>query len=203
MNSLVQALQNRFSTESIHVFSEENEIQLLTIELPVRSGIQVLMTNGLSNYQMPVPKKMQGQEFSELYFCLPSYWELNDENNEQFTWVISWIQRLCKHVIEKNTWFGMGHTIPAGKPPVSLSKTMKQNHFILSEPILLKEELKSITLESGKTIHFLAVIPIFEDEVDYKLGKSTYKFLKKLTSHGVSELLDDYRKTCLKSKWRF
>jgi hypothetical protein len=48
----------------------------------------------------------------------------------------------------------------------------------------------------------LAIIPIFPDEMDYKQGKGTFKFLQKLSNQGVTEKLDDYRSTVLKSKWR-
>jgi hypothetical protein len=56
---------------------------------------------------------------------------------------------------------------------------------------------------NGKTIYFLAIIPIFEDEMDYKQGKGTQKLIKKLEGNGISEKLDDFRCTVLRSKWRF
>jgi hypothetical protein len=79
---------------------------------------------------------------------------------------------------------------------------MKEKYFFLTDPIFLEQELIPLEID-GKTIHFLAIIPIFEDEFDYKIGKGTYKFQKKLDFHHVTELLDDYRSTVLKSKWTF
>jgi len=156
------------------------------------------MTIGLSSYQQPVPEKYNALKNIELYFCLPNYWEIEASNQ---SWVFEWIQKLAKHVTTKNTWFGHGHTIPNGKPPVSISSTMKQNYFMLSEPLLLKNELTPITIDE-KEIQFLSIIPIFEDELDYKLGKGTYKLIKKMNDKGITELLDDFRMTCLKNKWR-
>jgi len=78
---------------------------------------------------------------------------------------------------------------------------MKANHFLLSDPIFLEKELESLKLED-KEIYFLPIIPIFEDEMDYKQGKGTFKLMTKLKNQGVTEKLDDFRATSLKSKWR-
>jgi hypothetical protein len=180
---------------------EEGEMPLLLLDLELKSPVTVLVTNGLSNIKMPVPEKETGKEYNELFFCLPSYWNWSDLENPKMNWVFLWIQRLAKHVQEKNTWFGHGHTMPCGAEMKSLSETMLQNHFILSNPILLENELSPIVLED-KTIHFLSIIPIFGDEMDYKQGKGTFKFMRKLINQGVTEKLDDFRGNILKRNWK-
>jgi hypothetical protein len=201
MNILEQTLIERFGENNVktHLSASENDFPLLEIKIEMRSEIIVLMTNGLSDYAMPVPEKYKERNHAELYFCLPSYWDLTTENGK---WVVEWIQKLAKHCIEKETWYGIGHTFPNGNPAMPLSNTMKQKYLMLNAPYFLEKELTPIISE-GKTIHFLGIIPIFEDEMDYKMGKGTYKLLQKIEGKGVSELLDDYRMSCLKSKWRF
>ena len=78
---------------------------------------------------------------------------------------------------------------------------MKQNHFFLSRPIYLRDELTPLQLPDY-TVQFLAIIPVFEKEVEYKLHRGTLKFMDKLNTQGVSEKLDDYRGSVMKSKWR-
>ena len=179
----------------------EGEMPILVINLDVASPVTLICTNGLSNYKMPVPEAEIGNEYNELFFCLPSYWEWEDINNPQMNWVFNWIQRLSKYVVDKKTWFGHGHTMPCGQDMQSLSSTMLQNHFILINPILLEDEMAPVIVD-GHRVNFLAIVPIFGDEMDYKQGKGTVKFLRKLIGKGVSEKLDDYRSTSLKSKWR-
>lgn len=201
MTALHETLALRFGSHRVsEISTSEGEMPLLALDLESRSPVTVIMTNGLSEYKMPVPEKLIGYEFNEIYFCLPSYWEWQDLENPQMNWVFQWIQRLAKHVIEKQTWFGHGHTIPCGIDLKPLSETMRQNHFILTNPILLEQELEPIQLET-KTIYFLAIVPMFGDEMDYKQGKGTLKLLRKFLSHGVTEVLDDYRSSVLKSKW--
>jgi hypothetical protein len=198
-----EALSKRFGEHRVlEIEVGEGQMPLLILDLELKTPVTVVMTNGLRNYKMPVPEKMKGFEHNELYFCLPSYWEWEDRENPNMNWVFDWIQRLSKYVVEKESWFGHGHTMPCGKDMESLSETMNQNHFFLSSPILLDEELTPINV-SGIETHFLGIIPIFSDEMDYKQGKGTYKLMKKLKNQNVTEKLDDYRASTLKSKWRF
>lgn len=197
-----EELAKRFGAHRVmDVPTTEGEMPLIMLDLELRSPVSVLMTNGLSNYKMPVPEKVAGREFNELFFCLPSYWEWEDMDNPRTNWVFKWIQRLAKYVIENNTWFGHGHTMPCGANMESLSPTMLQNHFFLSDPILLENELAPIIVD-GREIHFLGIIPIFSDEMDYKQSKGTFKLLEKLRNKGVTEQLDDFRATILKRNWK-
>jgi len=201
MTLLREELAKRFGNNNIvELPHNEGDTSLITIYVESQN-VTLLMTNGLSDYCMLVPESEKGKEFNEIYFCLPSYWRLNDAENPLMNWVLVWINKLAKYVVEKNTWFGKGHTIPCGNPFQNLSSTMRANHFFLNDPMLLREELQPIE-NKDKTIRFLGIIPIFEDEMDYKSGKGTLKLIKKLEGHRISEKLDDYRGTILRSRWK-
>lgn len=180
---------------------KENEVPLLILDLELKSPVTVILTNGLRAYKMPVDEKWKGREYNELYFCLPSYWEWEDTDNTSMNWVFYWIQRLSKFVVENKTWFGHGHTMPCGKDLNPLSPTMKQNHFMLSDPLFLEEEMAPILLVD-KEVHFLSIIPLFKDEFDYKQSRGTFKFMQKLANSSITEKLDDYRGSALKRSWR-
>lgn len=197
-----EELIKRFGEDRVlDIKVNDGEIPLLIIDLELRSPVTVLVTNGLSDYRMTVPEKEEGKEYNELYFCLPSYWEWEDRSNPRMNWVFEWIQRLANYVQANGTWFGHGHTMPCGSKMEQISETMKQNHFFLSKPMHLENEMAPV-IANSKRIFFLAIIPIFEDEMDYKQGKGTFKFVQKLLNKDVTEKLDDFRKTSLKSKWR-
>ena len=202
MTTVETAFIHRFGEQNVSsIAMKEGGIPLILLDLELNSRTKVLVTNGLSDYLMPVPKKLAGNEYNEIYFCLPSYWDLIDSENPQMNWVFEWIQRIAAYVLEKKTWLGNGHTMPCGSEMKSLSPTMRQNHFFFSDPVLLENELLPIEM-CEKSVHFLAIIPIFGEEMDYKQGKGTFKFQQKLRTHGVTEKLDDYRGSTLKSKWR-
>lgn len=191
-------LIKRFGSDSIQeINSSEGKVPLLLIDLKKQNNVSVLVTNGLSEYTMPVPELYQGKEHIELYFCLPNYWDLNEENMK---WVYTWLHKMSNYLIDKKTWFGYGHTIPSGADKGPISTTMKQNHFLLAPPQFLTQELIPIDLED-KNIHFLSIIPIFQDELNFKNHKGTYKLLELFKQKNITEKLDDFRLSAKKKKW--
>jgi len=199
MNNLQHCLGNRLNS-TVQIIENQWGIFLVFAPNQVRTST-VLMTLGLSDFKMSVHEKHIGEEFNELYFLLPNYWNITDLENQKYNWVFSWLQRLKNFAIEKNTWFGNGHTFPCGKDMESLSETMLQNHFILTRPIELDEDLAVINLET-KSVGFLGVIPIFPDEMDFKQGKGTAKLFDKFRTYNVTEKLDDFRSSVLRSRWK-
>jgi len=167
-----------------------------------KSGLIMDLNPGLN---VPVVAGSAGKEFNINDFRsfdlgADEYFRVNTDTAYKRARVDGQFIRI-PYVVEKNTWFGPGHTIPNGKEALPLSPTMQQNYFLISDPILLEQELAPITV-GEKNIHFLTIIPIFEDEMDMKAEKGSAKFFKKFMEKGGTEILDDYRRSTLKSKWR-
>jgi hypothetical protein len=203
--NLIPQLQQRFGAhrvrQAVNPLHPEQAIVFLYLELQV--PVTVLMTCGLSDYEMPVSEKWKGREHNELFFCLPAYWDFDDLENPNFNWVYDWLFRLESFVREKQTWFGPGHTIPCGNPPAQISETMKHEYFILLDPIFLQETMAPLNVD-GKQVHFLSIVPLFGDELDFKMAKGTTKqLLKRFMNRKIDERLDDYRASVMKSRMRF
>jgi hypothetical protein len=202
MMGLLSALEKRFGQNSISLLpkSDSDTVQLALITFSSTRNIRILTTIGLSDYLMPVDDKFKGHEHNEIYFCLPSYWDCNDFLNPNFNWVQNWLEQIVAFVYKEQTWLAHGQTLSSGNPPIQLSKTMKQTYFLFSHPIVLKNELQAIQLDS-KNIHFLAVIPLYKDEFEYKVARGMNKFLKKFNGRNASEILDDYRESTIRKKY--
>ena len=201
MQELLPFLSERFGADQIQTIKRNNESFTL-ITLPNSNELRVLMSDGLSNHRMNVHEKHAGEEFAELFVLLPSYWKLDEPENPRMNWVFDWLTKLKKYIIEKDTWIGNGHTFSTGKDMAPISPTMLQNHFNLSDPMELANELAPIQM-TNKTVYFLSLIPIFADEMDYKQGKGTAKLFSKFALQNITEKLDDYRSTVLKTRWNF
>lgn len=203
MTELAQALGDRIGEHRVHELPDQtgNNVDLLLLDIESKVPIQILMTDGLSNYKMPVPEKYDERSQTEIYFALPGYWEIEEIDNPKMNWPVEKIKKLANHVIEKETWYGPGHTFSNGNPPESFSETMKQNHLLLAEPIALEDILQPLQIGS-QTIYFLAIIPIFEQEFDRKQSKGYFKFIRKFRGRNGDEILDDYRESIYKSRWR-
>ena len=130
MPTLLHSLSQRFGSTQIQTIQRNNDSYYL-ITLPGSKELRILMTTGLSDFQMKVHEKHVGEEWKELYVLIPSYWDLTDEANVNMNWVFDWLTKLKNYVISNDTWLGHGHTLPTGKEMHPISPTMKQNHFMI------------------------------------------------------------------------
>ncbi len=209
MSTLKYHLEDRYGAHRVmDVPVSEGEFPLLAIEIEAKQPVTLIMTNGLYQKEMMVPEKVKNRKHIELFFALPSYWEYEEIDNPKRNWIFSWIQKLAKHLHENDTWYGYGHTfsnqsIIDGKISYNpLSPIVSAQHLILLDPINLDYEIQKLEID-GKEIHFLAIVPIFSDELDYKQGQSARKLVGKMMNKGVSETIDEFRGSVLKRNWRF
>lgn len=196
--SFKQQLQERFPDSSVQTVSESEKFNLLQFTFPYfKKKYTIICTEGLSDYAMPVTHKYEGSEHIELCFCCESDWDLTDPN---YSWVFDKLDWLGAFLLERKTWFGVGHTIPNGKPPVALSKVFTQTHFFFDEATVFTKEFAPISTKE-KDIHFLFVIPISKIELDFKQKKTTFGFKKRMKKRGLSEILEDFRVDIADNGW--
>jgi len=141
---------------------------------------------------MKVPEDLDYLKFVEITMLLPIDWRLNyddfaDENNY---WPIRALIQLSKYPHLNDTWFGYGHTIP-------LDDTHKVNHnfdsIILLESITLSDDFTYIETDK-KEIYFYSAIPIYKEELEYKLEHGTDKLLALFQQYDIDEIVDINRK---------
>lgn len=203
-NELQLELVNRFGEARVKTLKEkkEDDYGLLQLDLELRSPVKVILTNGLSSKDMPVPPDVDSPKRIELLFCLPSYWDFESLDSEPWNWPFEWILKLSEYLKECKTWLGHGHTFANGNPAKPLSDNMKCEYLMLTNPILLESFLFPVKTEFGE-IHFLAVVPIHENEFDFKMNKGTFKFVKKFRAKNHDEIIDDFRESVFQKKWLF
>ncbi|MNI85549.1 Suppressor of fused protein (SUFU) [compost metagenome] len=63
--------------------------------------------------------------------------------------------------------------------------------MLLLPPMLsFDEEFLELTTKDGKIINFYAMIPVYKEEMDYKLEEGTDALLDLFDEYGISELVD-------------
>ena len=169
MNLLLNALETRFGQETIKAIQFKGE-RFYSIDLSKEKSVKLLITSRLHEYQMPLPEKLNGYEFGELFACLPAYWDVTNPNDDNVNWAYEWLFKILTYTTEKQTWIGDGHTYDCTKYSNQLSQSLKQDHLFISSPMYLETELTPVQNEN-KTIHFWGIIPIFSDEMDFKQSK--------------------------------
>jgi predicted Zn finger-like uncharacterized protein len=152
-----------------------------------------LITSGMSDRPMTVPEEAEGSSgFAELMLCLPPDWKVSESafKDERWYWPIRWLKMLARLPHEYETWLGFGHTVPNGDPPVPFAPNTKLCCCLIVPPITTPEEFGLLRVSEEKAIEFFAVLPLYKEEVDFKLRHGAEPLLNRFQEFEISEILD-------------
>lgn len=145
---------------------------------------RVIYTTGMSDLPMTLPSEIEeewGQlKRAELMIFLPESWPIDSEafKDEGYYWPIRLLKQLARFPHRYNTWLGYGHTIPNSDEYDTYAENTQLNGVILSA---LKEEISSINTKDGNLINIYSVIPLYKEEMDYKLENGMDALFEKLS----------------------
>lgn len=200
-------LGNFFEEEEVIVFHEietkenSNHIDVYWINSNKFPDFTILLTCGISRYEMNIPEFSNANSRIELMIILPKDWNLKGVNwkDEEMSWPILHLKAAAKIPYEQNIWIESGHTI---------AYTGSEEHFpgtkfissIVLPSISLDEEF---TFIKENETQFLTLVPIYEEELSFKLRKGSQKLIERLEKYNINDQFDiDRRNTC-KSRFRF
>lgn len=143
-----------------------------------------LVTMGMGAHLMNVPNQLKEDQLerAELVICLPEYWKLDKEHlkDEKWYWPIRLLKELARFPGENNTWLGWGHTVSYDGP---LSYTTELCASILINPPCGNIGGNTCTLPDGEEVNFYQIIPLYGDELEFKLKNRTQKLLDKMNDN--------------------
>lgn len=151
-----------------------------------------LVTSGMSERRMNPPAQVEQAARAELMLCLPA--ELGDVKAH---WSVNWLGHVARAPFEYGFWLWWGHSIPNGDPPAPLAPDTHMSGVVLMEPKLFPESFKVLRHASGDSIRFFSMIPVHEDEMQYKIAYGTEKLEELFENKGITELLDERRPSVL------
>ena len=165
-----------------------------------------LVTSGMSDLPMTTPAGTTLPRYAELLLSLPSDWPLSQEafSDERNYWPIRMLKTLARLPHEYQTWLGFGHTVSNGEPALPYADNTKLCGALVFLPLLVPEAGRELKIDDEKTIWFYSVLPIYKEEMDFKLKKGSDALFDRLAGQDVTELLDIKRKNVgKKSRWLF
>jgi hypothetical protein len=163
-----------------------------------------LVTTGMSDRPMTVPAGAEDFRYAELVIGLPREWPLSEGafQDERNYWPVRWMKQLARFPHEYQTWLAPAHTVPNGDPPQPFAPNTGFCCWLLWPPALTAEEFVELKIDEHKTVHFMALIPLYEEEMQLKLSEGVDPLIDRLAEAGVTELLDVGRKnTCQRGPW--
>jgi len=174
----------------------------------------VLVTSGMSDKPMNVPKGIKEAKYAELVMILPNDWFTLTKDNtvdtatfedENIYWPIRQLQWMTKLPFIVDTWIGFGHSLanPDGGKPYA--PNVGFNNMLVSVPLALPnaQEFKALTVNKDKEIHFYTLIPIYSEELKYKQKTDAGVLIEKILDSGApADILDVNRaNTCKRKKF--
>lgn len=162
----------------------------------------VLWTSGMSDLPMTLPDgdyDKADYERAELFQFLPKDWKFGEADvsaGEEYYWPIRWLKYLARFPHEYKTWLGTGHTLPNGEDYAPLGEGTKMGGFFFLPVISLGENYPGVDpliCNDGTKINFLWAIPMYKEEIEYKLEEGFEAMLDLLTEVNFPRVLDPKR----------
>ena len=155
-----------------------------------------LVTMGMGAHRMNVPEELAEYklELAELAIALPADWKLDQESmkDEKWYWPIRLLKSLARLPIASDTWLGFGHTMDNEE---DFAENTKLCAAILTGPQGTQDGSEVCPLPGGEEVNFYQVIPLYEDELDYKLEHDADALMNKM--RGISFVVNPTRQNAI------
>ncbi len=130
------------------------------------NGETIFASLGMGAREMETPR--EGYERIELVMFSKGETEVGTEKSFQLS---STVNGMTKYPFINNTWFGPGHT-------VSMSQSDKEKYGYDAFALLENTEPTEVT--GLGVVHFLTMVPIYEDERKWIMENNTFDYLELL-----------------------
>jgi hypothetical protein len=185
------------------IVSDLIHIDLHWVKPTADKPYHTLITSGMSDLPMTVPEGAEPLRFAELMISLPPEWPMDMDSfkDESHYWPLRWLKMLARFPHEYETWLCFGHTVPNADPPQPYAANTDLCCALLLGPILPDEEFGTLEVDGEKSVHFFSFVPIYREEMEFKMAEGVDPLLERFSEHQVSELLDVRRiNVCGKAK---
>jgi hypothetical protein len=136
---------------------------------------------------------------AEVCICLPGAWPLAIDDfrwrEPKFFWPIAVLKNAAKYPHIHQTWFSWGHTVGRTERPEPLDSATEFTGIMLLKPATFPEGADQVETEDGRTIRYLALIPLLENEMNFRQEFGSDALEDKLIEAEVTELLNPQRLT--------
>lgn len=167
-------------------------IDLLRVDPSPARRLVTLITCGLGLHEPPPDEEGARPPRCELVMTLPGEWRLDEPalQDERWYWPLSWLKALALEGSRPGRWLGVGHTIPAGDPPIPVAPGTRQCCMWLIEPRSAPAAFGRWWLGTRAFVQFLAVVPIDVREMEYKLQHGAAALAGLFERRGISDIVN-------------
>lgn len=204
MSAIEQHIKNTFG-EFENVFHElvspDIHVDICVVPPSERRNYYTLVTMGMGAHRMNVPKELAEYklERAELAIALPPDWKLDKDSmqEQRWYWPIGLLKVLARLPISNDTWLGFGHTMEKQSP---FAEDTELCAAILTGPQDMDLDTcgEVCILPGGEEVNFYQVLPLYREEMEYKLEHDADALLERLAAVGFVVCPD--RPSCLEEE---
>ena len=200
MSAIEQHIKNTFG-EFENVFHElvspDIHVDICVVPPSEARDYYTLVTMGMGAHRMNVPEELAEYklERAELAIALPKDWKLDEESlkDERWYWPIGLLKVLARLPISGDTWLGFGHTMDKQSP--FAENTTLCGALLVGPQDVVWNGGEVCTLPSGEEVNFYQVIPLYRNELKYKLEHDADALLEKMA--GISFVVNPTRQNAI------
>ena len=200
MSAIEQHIKNAFG-EFENVFHElvspDIHVDICVVPPSDERDYYTLVTMGMGAHRMNVPEELAEYklERAELAIALPPDWKLDEESlkDERWYWPIGLLKVLARLPISNDTWLGFGHTMDKQSPFAEDTELCAA--LLVGPQDVVWNGGEVCTLPSGEEVNFYQVIPLYRNEMEYKMEHDADALLKKMA--GISFVVNPTRQNAI------
>ena len=200
MSAIEQHIKNTFG-EFENVFHElvspDIHVDICIVPPTEERDYYTLVTMGMGAHRMNVPEELAEYklERAELAIALPPDWKLDEESlkDERWYWPIGLLKVLARLPISNDTWLGFGHTMDKQSPFAEDTELCAA--LLVGPQDVVWNGGEVCTLPSGEEVNFYQVIPLYRNEMEYKMEHDADALLKKMA--GISFVVNPTRQNAI------
>lgn len=183
-----------FPTVLHEIFSPDIHVDVYIVPPTEERNYYTLITMGMGAHIMDIPQELPADEYSraELLICLPPDWKVG-ENDEEWFWPIRLLKDLARLPLNCGTWLGWGHSVDNSR---QYSNNTALCGAMLINPTGISDDAACCELPCGDTVNFFEVIPLYREEMRFKVEYGTESLLDRMSN--VSHITDINRPNCCK-----
>jgi hypothetical protein len=158
-----------------------------------------LLTSGMSDLGMQGARGPV--KLAEVCLSLPSDWPISKNDMEwatpEYFWPIAVLKQVARYPHLHGTTLSRNHTIGSIDRPEPIDPAGRFVGLILREPVTLPKGAEQLKTDDGRDIKYLGIIPLFRDELAFKLEHGSGALEDKLSAANVTELLNTHRQSVI------
>ena len=192
----IQQYFGKFENVFHELDSPDIHVDICVVPPSEERDYYTLVTMGMGTHRMNVPEELAEYklERAELAIALPGNWKLDQESmkDERWYWPVRLLKSLARLPIASDTWLGWGHTVDGEEP---FAENTKLCASLLVGPQGTEEGSGVYILPGGEEVNFYQVLPLYRDELEYKLEHDAGALLDKM--NGISFVVEPDRQDAI------